>query len=77
MEKMRLSLKISKRTYGLKPGCTVQSVIENFIFTSRPIAHVSLFHSCFIRNKTNDRSFLSIRGYGALKELYGGALRPR
>jgi hypothetical protein len=32
-----------ERTYGLEPERTVQSVIGNFIFTSRPIALVSLF----------------------------------
>jgi hypothetical protein len=26
--------------------------------------------------KINDRYFLNIRGYGALREFYGGALRP-
>jgi hypothetical protein len=32
---------------------------------------------CFSRNRTDDRSFLIIRGYGASKELHGGALWPR
>jgi hypothetical protein len=30
----------------------------------------------FRRNRTDDRSFLSIRGYEASKELHGEALRP-
>jgi hypothetical protein len=31
---------------------------------------------CIGRNRTDDRSFLSIRGYGASKELHGVVLRP-
>jgi hypothetical protein len=31
---------------------------------------------CFSRNRTDNRSFLSIRGYGASRELHGGALWP-
>jgi hypothetical protein len=30
---------------------------------------------CFNRNRIDDRSFLSIRDYGASRELHGGALR--
>jgi hypothetical protein len=91
VKKMRFSLKTSKRTNGLetertvqsiivnicpKPRHMVQSVTGNFIFTSCLIALVSLFWSCFSINKTNDRSFLNIRGYGTSRELYEGALRP-
>ena len=68
---------VSQRTYNPEPKHKVQSVTENFIFTSLPIAPVSLFWSCFSRNRTNDWSFLSIQGYGASRELYGGALRPK
>jgi hypothetical protein len=34
---------VSQQTYGPEPGHMVQSVIRNFIFTNRLIAHVSLF----------------------------------
>jgi hypothetical protein len=64
--------------YSLKyhSGHTVQSVKRNFVFTSHPIAPISLFYSCFSRKRANDRSFLSIRGCGTSKELHEGALRP-
>jgi hypothetical protein len=39
------------------------------------IVLVSLFYSYFSKNRINDRSFFNIRGYGALIELHGGALR--
>jgi hypothetical protein len=70
--KIRFSLKTSKQTYGSKchNGHTVQSVTGNFIFTSHPIAPVSLFYSCFSINRTNDKSFLNIRGYEVSKKLY-------
>ena len=68
---------VSQQTYGLKPDRTVQSVTGNIIFTSHPITPVSLFCSYFSRNRTNDRSFLNIQGYGASRKLYGGALGPR
>jgi hypothetical protein len=71
---MRFFLKTLEWTYGLEPGRTVQSVTGNFTFTSRLIALVSLFYKCFSRNRTNNMYFLSIRGYGALRELHGGAL---
>ena len=58
------------RTYG-------QSV------TGKPYFHQPSHSSCFLvielyfnRNRTYDRSFPNIRGYGALKELHGGVLRP-
>jgi hypothetical protein len=31
---------------------------------------------CFSKNRTDDRSFLSIRSYGASRELHRGALWP-
>ena len=31
---------------------------------------------CFSRNRINDKSFHSIQGYGALREVLKGALRP-
>jgi hypothetical protein len=43
------------------------------------LSHNSCFlviELCFSRNKTDDRSFLSFRGYRASRELHGGALRP-
>jgi hypothetical protein len=64
-----VQFEVSQQTYNLEPGCMVQSMIGNFIFTSHPIAFVSLFYSCFSRNITNDRYFLNIRGYRASKEL--------
>jgi hypothetical protein len=84
VEKMKFSLKtsnqtygleVSQRTYGLEPGCMVQSMTGNFIFTSCPIAPISLLYSFFSRNITNDRSFFSIRSYKALRELHREALR--
>jgi hypothetical protein len=84
--------KMSKQKYGLVTECTAhrdtvgiwpwartygQSVIGKPYF-HQPF-HSSYFlviELCFSRNRTDDRSFLSIRGYGALKELHGGALRP-
>jgi hypothetical protein len=83
VEKVRFSMKTSKRTYSQKyhsgmyspePRCTVHSVIGNFIFINRLIAPISLLQSCFSRNRTNDRYFLSIRGYGASRESHEGAL---
>jgi hypothetical protein len=74
---MRFSLKdvgvdVQSRdwTYG-------QSVIGKPYF-HQP-SHSSCFlviELCFSRNRTNDMYFLSIRGYGASRELHGGALRP-
>jgi hypothetical protein len=50
--------------------------------TGKPYFHQLSHSSCFLvielsfsRNRTNYRSFLSNRGYGASKELYRGALR--
>jgi hypothetical protein len=34
-----------------------------------------MFYVRLVGFKTNDRSFLTIYGYGASRELYGGALR--
>jgi hypothetical protein len=52
--------------------------------TGKPYFH-QLSHSscllvielCFNRNRTDDKSFLNIRGYGASRELHRGVLRPR
>jgi hypothetical protein len=82
-----------EQMYGLVTRCTAhcdlvdvrprawtysQSVI------GKPYFHQSSLSSCFLvielyfsRNRIDDRYFLSIRGYGALRELYGGALRPK
>ena len=57
-------------TYG-------QSVTEKLYF--HQLSHSSCFfiiELCFGRNRTDDRSFLSIQGYGASREVLGGALRP-
>jgi hypothetical protein len=75
--KADVRFEVSQRTYSLEPRRTIQSVTRNFIFTSCPIAPVSLFYSCFSINRTNDRCFFNIRGYGASRELYGRALQPR
>jgi hypothetical protein len=83
---MRFSLKdvgadIRSRdqTYGL----VVTQWTYGQCVTRKPYFH-QLSHSscflvielCFSRNRTDDRSFLSILGYGASKELYEGALWP-
>jgi hypothetical protein len=52
VEKMRFLLEnlkadvrseVLQRTYGPEPGRTIQSVTRNFIFTSCPVALISLF----------------------------------
>ena len=45
----------------------------------RQLSHSSCFlviESYFNRNRTDDRSFLSIRGYGASRKLHERVLRP-
>jgi hypothetical protein len=51
--------------------------------TGKPYFHQPSHSSCFLvielcfsRNRTDDRSFLSIRSYGASRKLHGRALRP-
>jgi hypothetical protein len=42
------------------------------------LSHSSCFlviKLCFSRNRTDNRSFPSIRGYGVSRKLHGGALR--
>jgi hypothetical protein len=53
--KMRFSLKTSKRTYGLEPGHTVQSVTEDFILINHLKAPIFLFWGCFSKVMTNRR----------------------
>jgi hypothetical protein len=83
---MRFSLKTSEQTYDLEIGRMAQSDIADVRpmcdreFYFHQLSYSSCFlivKLCFTRNRTDDRSFLSIRGYRALRELHGGALRPR
>jgi hypothetical protein len=91
-EKMRFSPKDIGATYGLVIGCTTLRVTVDVrtrawtysqCVTGKPYFHQPshsfcflVIELCFSRNRTDDRSFLSIRGYGALRELHGGAFRP-
>jgi hypothetical protein len=55
----------------VRPECDRETIFS-------PAVHSSCFLAielCFSRNRTDDRSFLSFRGYGASKELHEGALR--
>jgi hypothetical protein len=80
----------SEWTYGLMTGRTTRhdtmdvqprAWMYGQSVTGKPYFH-QLSHSsrflilelCFSRNRTDDRSFLSIRDYGASRELHGGAL---
>jgi hypothetical protein len=54
-------------------------VCDTGLYFHKP-SHSSCFlviELCFSRNRADDRSFLSIRGYEASRKLHGGALRPR
>jgi hypothetical protein len=42
-----IQFEVSQQMYDLEPGCTVQSVTGDFIFTSRPIASVYLILELF------------------------------
>jgi hypothetical protein len=51
--------------------------------TGKPYFHQPSYSSyfliielCFSKNRTDDRSFLNIQGYGASRRLHGGALQP-
>jgi hypothetical protein len=80
---MRFSLKTSEQTYS--PKChskrmalnpNVRLVCDMELYFHQP-SHNSCFlvlGLCFSRNRTDDMSFLSIRGYGVSRELHGGAL---
>jgi hypothetical protein len=89
---MRFSLKDVERTYGLVTGCMAchdtvdvrpRALTYGQCVTRKPYFHQPSHSSCFLiiecfsRNRTDDRSFLSIRDYGALKELHEGAFCPR
>jgi hypothetical protein len=60
----------SSRTYG-------QSMTgKPFFHQPSHSSYFLVIELCFSRNRTDNRSFLSIRGYGASRELHGGALWP-
>jgi hypothetical protein len=70
-EKMRFSLK------------DVETDVRSRDRTIKPYFHQPSHSSCFLvielcfsRNRTNDRSLLSIQGYGASRKLHGEALCP-
>jgi hypothetical protein len=83
---------MSERMYGLVTGRTARrdtvdvwprAWMYGQCVTGKPYFHQPSHSSCFLvielcfsRNITDDRSFLSIRSYGASRELHGGALRP-
>jgi hypothetical protein len=67
---------VSQWTYGSELRRVVQSVTGKFIFNNCLIAPISLSCSCFSRNRNNNKSFLSIRGYGASRKLHRGVLQP-
>jgi hypothetical protein len=89
-EKIRFSMKdigedvwSHDRTYNLSchGGRTNPSWTYDQSVIGKPYFHQPSLSSCFLvielcfsRNRTDDRSFLGIRGYGASRELYGGAL---
>ena len=85
VEPMRFYLKPFEQTYNhetehtsLLGGHMVISVPGNTTLASRPIASIFMLY-CYrfvlVRFRTNGMFFLSIRGYWASKELYGGVLR--
>jgi hypothetical protein len=66
---MRFSLKTSKQTYGLETGHTARSVMadvrpmcdrELYFHQSSYSSYFLIIELCFSRNRTDDRSFLSI-----------------
>ena len=74
---MRFSLKTHREHVWYNDQTYGQSV------TGKPYFHQPSYSSCFLilelyfdRNRTDDKYFLSIQGYGASRELHGGALRP-
>jgi hypothetical protein len=69
VSRLNVRSKVSQWTYGTDPGHMVQSVTRNFIFTSRLIAHVFLFYSCFGRNMTNIRFFTDLENPDRLEFL--------
>jgi hypothetical protein len=84
--------KMSERMYGLVTkhmairvtvDIRTRARMYDQCVTGKPYFHQPSYSSiflvielCFSRNRTDNRSFLSIRGYGASRELHGGALRP-
>ena len=85
--------KPSKRTYGIMIERTAhhntvdiwhQAWMYGQSVTGKPYFHQPSHNSCFLilelyfnRNRTDDRSFHSIQGYGALRKLHRWALRFR
>jgi hypothetical protein len=78
-EKMRFSPK--------DVGVDIRPVMTHLTYgqsvTGKPYFHqpshsscLLVIELCFSRNRIDDKSFLSIRGYGASRELHGGALWP-
>jgi hypothetical protein len=54
----------------------VQSTTGKYFHQPSHSSSFLVIELCFSRIRTDDGSFLSIRGYGASRELHGGALRP-
>ena len=63
-------------TYGLEPD--VRPECDREILFSPTVYSLCflVIELCFNRNRTNNRSFLSIQGYEASRKLHGGALQP-
>jgi hypothetical protein len=67
---------MSERTYGLVTKRTASSRMYGQCVTGKPYFHQPshssgflLIELCFSKNRTDDRSFLSIRSYEASKEI--------
>ena len=81
--------KTSEQTYGLMTRCAAHRYTIDVRPRARMYGDETLFHQSshssyfivielfFSRNRTNDGSFHNNRGYGASKELHGGALQLR
>jgi hypothetical protein len=92
LKDVRADVRSYDQTYGLVTRRTAHSDIVDIrprartysqSVTGKPYFHQPSYSSCllvielcFSRNRIDDRSFFSIRGYGASKELHGGALWP-
>ena len=75
MEKMRFSQKTSKRTDSLKTGRMVRSITMDVQPRARMYG-LECDREFYFDIELMIGFFLSIRGYGASRELHGGALRP-
>jgi hypothetical protein len=71
-EKMRFSLKDIGA--NVRPECDSETLFSPTVPYSSCFLIIELY---FSRNRTDDRSFFSIQGYGASRELHVGALWPR